>query len=131
MESGAITLTLEGNRVPLKNGEIFFIPPDKTHAYAAERPGESSVFVVCFETFAYAVKTLGEIIFPRNDSLKDCVNKIIDEYKNTFFMNEEDHLEVLAEPNFGGQQAIILQLEYLIICLLRKLSAEKNPEVVF
>lgn len=46
-------------------------------------------------------------------------------------MNEDDHLDVLENPNFGGQQTIILQLEYLIICLLRKLSTEKNPDIIF
>ena len=46
-------------------------------------------------------------------------------------MNEDELLDVLPNPNFGGEQAIILQLEYLIICLLRKLSTTKNPGVVF
>ena len=46
-------------------------------------------------------------------------------------MNDKDQLEVIKNANFGGQQAIILHLEYIIICILRKLSKEKNPEVVF
>ena len=37
-------------------------------------------------------------------------------------MNEREQLEVLENPNFGGQQAILLQLEYLLICALREVS---------
>ena len=46
-------------------------------------------------------------------------------------MNENELLELLVSHSFGGQQAIILQLEYLLIRLLRQLSAEKNSRVVF
>ena len=59
------------------------------------------------------------------------MRRIIDERKDTFRMNENDLLELLPSHSFGGQQAIILQLEYLLIRLLRRLSAEKNSRVVF
>ncbi len=131
VESGDVTLTLEGNGVILKSGDIIFIPPEKTHIYDSDLSRKSSAFVVCFETFSYAIKALGGMSFSLDDALIDCLNKIIAECSHTFFMNDKDHLAVLPNPNFGGQQAIILQLEYLIICLLRRLSSEKNPEVVF
>jgi AraC-like DNA-binding protein len=46
-------------------------------------------------------------------------------------MNERDQLEVLELQSFGGQQAIILLLEYILIGLVRGLSARKNPDIVF
>lgn len=129
--NGEVTLILENNETQLKSKDIYFIPPDKTHRYLSDSSNKNEIFVICFETFSYSMKSLGGSAFCTDDTIKDCLQKIIAEYENTFFMNEDDHLDVLENPNFGGQQAIILQLEYLIICLLRKLSIEKNPDVVF
>lgn len=131
VEKGSVELILDGESVNLKCGDIAFIPPEKMHSYVCSSCKNTVVFVACFETFSYAMKTLDSGVFSLDESLKDCIKKIIFEYKNTFFMNSEEHLDILPNPNFGGQQAIILQLEYLIICLLRKMSAEKNPEVIF
>ena len=131
VQSGQAMLNLEGEMIPLKTGDVTFVPPDKTHVYTSEGEEESKVFVVCFETFSYDIKTLGGMVFTLDEGLRDCVHKIVDEYTHTFYMNKEDHLEVLKNPNFGGQQIIMLLLEYLIICLVRRLSVEKNPEVVF
>ena len=59
------------------------------------------------------------------------MRRIIDECKSTFRMNESGLLEVLSSSSFGGQQAIILQLEYLLINLLRRHASEKNSGIVF
>ena len=131
VQSGTATLNLEGEDICLVAGDVAFVPPEKMHIYTTDNPNDSQVFVACFETFSYDIKTLGGMRFPLSEGLKDCVHKIIDEYTHTFFMNKEDHLEVLKKPNYGGQQIIILLLEYLIIRLLRRLSAEKNPDVIF
>ncbi|MBE7036632.1 MAG: helix-turn-helix domain-containing protein [Ruminococcaceae bacterium] len=131
VENGKIMLVLEGKSVTLNEGEIFFIPPEKTHSYICNDYKKGKAFVVCFETFSHTMKTLGETPYALDEVLKDYVLRIISEYKQTFFMNDKDQLEVIKNANFGGQQAIILHLEYIIICILRKLSEEKNPEVVF
>lgn len=131
VQSGEILLNLEGEQIPLKAGDVVFVPPEKNHVYTSQPKTQSSAFVVCFETFSYDIKTLGGMVFALDAGLEDCVHKIIDEYTNTFCMNEKEHLEVLKSPNFGGQQSIILLLEYMIIQLLRRLSVEKNPDVIF
>ena len=130
-QTGTSTLNIEGERIPLKTGDVAFVPPEKKHFYTTDNIAECRVFVVCFETFSYDIKTLGGMALALDIGLKDCVEKIIDEYTHTFFTDEEDHLVALKNPNFGGQQIIILLLEYLIIRLLRRLSGEKNPDVIF
>lgn len=131
VERGTATLTIEGESISLRVGDVAFVPPEKKHFYRTDNIAECRVFVVCFETFSYDIKTLGGMSFALDAGLKDCVEKIMDEYTHTFYMNEEEHLAVLKKPNFGGQQIIILLLEYLIIRLLRRLSVEKNPDVIF
>lgn len=131
VEAGATTLNIEGESIPLKTGNVAFVPPEKKHFYTTDNIAECRAFVVCFETFSYDIKTLGGMAFALDAGLKDCVEKVIDEYTHTFFTDDEDHLVVLKNPNFGGQQSIILLLEYMIIQLLRRLSVEKNPDVIF
>lgn len=131
VEDGEIMLSLENNRMKLLNHSITFIPPDATHSYYSKKGNKSRVFVICFECLSVLMKSLGGTSFVLNDRLQSCMEEIIYEYKNTFYMNENELIEVLPTPNFGGQQAIILQMEYLFINLIRKLSTDNNPEIIF
>ena len=69
-------------------------------------------------------------ICPLNTRQIDRLKLIVDEISHTFRMNAKDLLEVVDQPNFGGQQIILLQLEYLLIDLIRQLSLEKDSQLV-
>ncbi|MBR2884372.1 MAG: helix-turn-helix transcriptional regulator [Clostridia bacterium] len=129
VEHGDITLRTDYGEKKLTTGDIFFIPPDATHSYDSPFGNDSRVFVVCFECLSQAMKSLGGLRF-NVECITSNMQTIIDEYNYTFFMNENEHLEVLAKPNFGGQQVIILQMEYMFIQLLRSLSSGKNSGIV-
>ena len=77
------------------------------------------------------MRSLASARFSLDEGQKKCIDLVIDESKNTFYMNSCDLLETVSNPNFGGAQAIILQLEYLILCLMRRLSAEDDSAIVF
>ena len=131
VEKGNIELCLENERLMLCRDSIVFIEPDTVHSYFSENGNSNKVFVICFECPSHPLKALSGVRFSPDDSRSYCVKKIIEECKNTFRTNENDQLELLSSPSFGGQQAIILQLEYLLIDLLRQLSSEKNSDIVF
>ena len=131
VEEGRITLSLDGEAVSLSSGELVFIAPDVIHSYASDLGNQSRVFVVCFESFSVSMRSLSAVRFRLDEGQKKCIDLVIDESKNTFYMNSSDLLETVSEPNFGGAQAIILQLEYLILCLMRRLSAEDDSAIVF
>ncbi|MBQ8759185.1 MAG: AraC family ligand binding domain-containing protein, partial [Clostridia bacterium] len=130
VEKGRVNVVIDEQTLSLEENEVFLIAPNQTHSYLSSDL-ENRAFVVCFECFSQTLKTLSGSKFVLDENLADCMERIISEHENTFFMNDKDLLEVLPNANFGGQQAIILQLEYLFICLLRQLSTNKNPEVVF
>lgn len=130
VEKGNVAVILDGQTVNLDEKDIVLISPNEIHSYASESKSDK-VFVVCFESFSQPLKTMSGAKHTLDESLVLCMQRIITEHENTFFMNEKELLEVLPTANFGGQQAIILQLEYLFICLLRQLSTNKNPDVVF
>ena len=131
VEKGDVVLNIEGEKCRLSANDVILIPPDSTHSYFSERGNESRAFVICFECLSQPLKSLSGAGFKLTGSLYQSMKLIISEYKHTFSTDENEQLEILENPNFGGQQAIIIQLEYLLICLLRMLSAEKNPEIVF
>ena len=131
VEKGNIELFLGDSHVSLSAGNMFLIAPDKAHFYVSKNGNQSRAFVVCFESSSQALKSLAGFPVSYDGALERGMRCIIEECKGTFRMNEKGAIEVITSPYFGGQQAILLQLEYLLICLLRSLSAEKNAEVVF
>lgn len=130
-ESGKITVALDEKMLTLDGGTLFLIPPNRKHAYSATPGRENRAFVACFESSSQSLKSLAEIPIFAGEVERAAINSIIEESASTFFMNENEHLEALPDANFGGQQVILLQLEYLLIRLLRRLSSEKNADIIF
>lgn len=131
IEKGKISLFIDGNEHHLSEGDLIFISPDKTHSYFSQNGNESKAFVICFECFSQSLKSLDSAHFLLKEKHKECLKQIINEYLNTFYIDGGDTLEVRFTSNFGGQQIIIILLEYLIISFIRMLSEEKKPEIVF
>ena len=128
---GELTLTMEDASIPLTKNQLVFIEPNTLHSYFSASGNQSSAFVICFECPSGAVRSLSGRRVALTPSQQYCITKIIEESKATFRTNEKDLLELLSMPSFGGQQAIILLIEYLLIDLIRESSAEKNPGIVF
>ncbi len=131
VENGVATLCCEGVTKQLTKGETVLIAPNCSHSYYAQTGNKNRAFVICFESSSQTLKALSGVCFSVRKEESDCLNKIIEECKNTFYMNENDLLEIVPLPNFGGQQAILIHLEYLLIRLIRRLSAEENQGIVF
>lgn len=131
VEQGEIMLDIDGERCLLKTGELIMIQPGCRHSYSSNQGNLSRVFVICFECTSHTLRLLSGVSLATTPDEVYCIKKIIGECKTTFKMNDRDQLESLASPAFGGQQAIILQLEYLLIGLLRRHLSEKRSDVVF
>lgn len=128
---GEVTLELDGDGHVLTSGDLIVIPPGCKHSYSSKDGNQSRAFVICFECTSHTLRLLSGASFATTEDETYCVKRIIAECKSTFRMNERDQLELLCSPSFGGQQAIILQLEYLLIGLLRRHLSEKRSDVVF
>ena len=128
---GEITLKLDGDTSILSRGELILIEPNAEHSYLSLNGNRNRVFVVCFASPSIAVRSLAGRRFSLTRDQEYFLNKIIEESAGTFWTNEKDLLELLPTPNFGGQQVILLIIEYLLIDLIRQSSEEKNPSIVF
>ena len=131
VEQGEIALDIDGSTHALSSGDIIVIQPGCRHSYSSKSGNNSRVFVVCFECTSHILRMLSGVVFATNSDEAYCIKRIIEECKATFRMNDRDQLELLSSPGFGGQQAIILQLEYLFIGLLRRHLSDKKSDVVF
>lgn len=130
-ESGDIEVFNNGERIELKEGDILLISPYRAHSYRSVSGNKARTFVACFESSSAVLKVLADTVFASDATVKRCMECLVEESESTFKMNESEHLEALKNPNFGGQQAIIIQLEYLLIKLIRTLSSYKKGGVVF
>lgn len=128
---GEILLLLDEKSIPIPKRHLVLIPPNKKHTYRSHNGNQSQAFVICFDSFSQILNAISGHVFSPDQVQTVCMNNIMEEFSDTFHMNEQEHLEVLPEPCFGGQQALLLQLEYLLIHLIRTLSVEKNSGIIF
>lgn len=131
VQKGSITLTVDQQACVLSEHQLMVIPPERTHSYASAKGNQNRAFVICFENASHAVKPLGGVRFLGGVVEQECMCRSIEESVATFCMDEQDHLAVMPTPQLGGQQAIFLQLEYLLICLLRRCSEQSSSGLVF
>ncbi len=128
---GSVTLTLESKTLILNDKELVLIPPNQNHSYYSRNGNENRAFVVCFDSFSPALDAIKSTVFSSHEMQTLCMTRIMEESKATFYTNEKEELAVLPRPRFGGQQALLLQLEYLFIDLIRRMSEDKNTDIVF
>lgn len=131
VEKGEIILTVDGVKYTLSDNELFVIPPNSVHAYSSKSGNESRVFVACFESFSHNLSPLSCNVFSLCENETACMNRVMEESVDTFNINQNEQLETRQDAAFGGEQALLLQLEYLLICLLRRMSERKESAVVF
>ena len=130
VESGAISLHLEDKSLDIAEGSTVIIPPNMRHSYSSPAGNLSRAFVICFECLSQTLGLISARPIPADEGEIFCLKTIIREYPKTYRMNSRELLELIPSPAFGGQQAIILQLEYLLISLMRRNLSSGVSEVV-
>ena len=131
VSKGEIIIQIDNVPFSLNDNQLILISPNKKHSYHSENGNQNEAFVICFDSFSQVLDALSENVFSCDSVTLNTVNLILSESKNTFQMNENGLLSVLNTPDFGGQQALLLQLEYLLITLVRRLSSEKSSKIIF
>ena len=128
---GHITVFLDGTPTKLGEGQLFLLPPNRKHSFLSENGNSNRAFVVCFDSFSQFLHAISSSVCSLSDPLRRCMEIIMEESSATFHAGEHGALNVTTSPLFGGQQAILSQLEYLLICLARQMSDQKNASIVF
>ncbi len=129
VKEGEISLTVKGKDITISKDQLFIIPPNYTHCYK-DKLQKSKAFVICFESVSDVLKSLSRVLFDLTFDQIYCLDKIILENEKTFKMDDSDLLEIIQNPIFGGKQAIILQLEYLLILLARENFNHNSNKII-
>ena len=130
-ERGRLRCRIGERELTLDEGSLAFVPPGAKHRYLSDAGNRNRAFVVCFACLSPALKILGGNVFSLSSAQRKIFSEIIEETQKTFRMKDGELLEVVEHPNLGGQQVILLHLEYLLISLLREISSQENADVVF
>ena len=128
---GRVSVIVDGAAVMLERHELMLIEPNTEHSYFSDIGNESVAFVICFESPSHAARPLCGIKFHLDEDERLSVRRIIREAEESFIINDKDQLELIDTPSFGGQQMIIIEIERLLITLIRRMSSEKDSGIVF
>ena len=130
-----IICTTDKETVLLQQGEALFHKPNEFHTLSADNKTAPNVFIISFECKSEAMSFFNNKKLKIRNDLKKYIYLIIKEAKNTFklpaFNPDLKKLELLDNPNLGGQQLIRVNLEMLLIMLMRSELDKKNTNELF
>ena len=125
-----IFVVVDGKRIELKQGEIFFIKPNQPH-YVESGNREPNLFIISFTCRSESISFFEDKKFLVPDNYRYLLQNIMSEAQNTFDLPDFDpnltQLTLRENPNLGGEQIIKNSLETLLIYLLR--AAQKKESV--
>lgn len=123
-----IKVLADSREFVLKQGEILFHSPNEFHRLSSHKNKAPNVFIITFECKSEAMSYFSKqhMALPKN--LKFYIQNIIREAKSTFDMSKQDpfitKLKLKASPALGGQQLLRLNLEQLLLYLLRERQSD-------
>ncbi len=119
----------DGKNIDLREGEILFFKPNRSHVIHSNGVSDASVFVFCFVCNSESMEAFSQYHKVLNKQNKTILSNIIDEMKHTFVFPFNQKLTALPDPILGGQEVIKNYLELLLIFLLRE--EEKQATKMF
>ncbi len=125
----------EDAEISLAEGEIAFIKPNKPHSLAANGIEAPNVFITSFVCKSRAIHFFEDkkVKVPKN--LIRFMYLVTDEGKKTFNLPYFDpnmtKMELLQNPELGGEQLIKNYLEILLINIMRNETESESSDAVF
>ncbi len=129
-DKGEIDYYVESTPTRLSEGELMFLSPNRAHRFVANRNNAPSIFVLCFDLNSALMSFFDGYKTMLGKKEKTFIENIINETRGTFKLPFREKLEVLDDANLGGQQMIRINLEMLLITLLRA-EDKKETQVEF
>lgn len=106
----------------LKQGEMIFIKPNRPHHLECHG-NEANIFIISFDCRSEGMSVFADKKYVVPEEYRYLLQNIMTEATETFVIPDFDpnlnKLELLENPNLGGEQVIKNSLELLLIYLLR------------
>lgn len=133
-DKGDIVVGLGEDRIPLKQGEIVFIKPNKPHNVESGN-GEPNLFIISFLCRSPSMNFFSDKKFAVPEKYRYLLQNIMSEATDTFHIPDFDphltELKLKENPNLGGEQIIKNSLETLLILLLRHAQKREQTQEFF
>lgn len=129
IDSGVITSCIEDSRTQLQQGDFLLIPPMKRHFYSSVVGQSASVFIICFRSSSEFLSIIDKKISLDKEGRR-LISNILRESKNAFVFPFVKKIQLLDKPTFGAQQMVEINIEQLLIHLVRA-EINENEDIIF
>ena len=123
VDKGEVEVSGDDRQYVLKKGQMIFHKPGEFHKLWANGEVAPNLVVISFECDSPAMRFFENRVLAAGDVERDCMAAIISEAQSAFFtpLNDPDTqlLERREEAPFAAEQVIRLNLEWMLIHLLR------------
>ncbi len=129
-----IVIGVDGERLHLKQGEIFFIKPNQPH-FVESGKKEPNLFIISFTCRSESMNFFCDKKYAVPEGYRYLLQNIMSEADGTFELPDFDpdlnKLQLKENPNLGGEQIIKNSLETLLIYLLRTAQKRETSQEFF
>ncbi len=129
-----IVIGVDGERLHLKQGEIFFIKPNQPH-FVESGKKEPNLFIISFTCRSESMNFFCDKKYAVPEGYRYLLQNIMSEADGTFELPDFDpdlnKLQLKESPNLGGEQIIKNSLETLLIYLLRTAQKRETSQEFF
>jgi AraC-like DNA-binding protein len=133
VDFGEVEAVADSQQHILQQGQAIFHCPWEVHSIYA-LGSFSSVFIVSFDCFNQAMQFFEHKILTLNNIERDLIAGILSEGKLVFTepFDIMEQAELIKKPNtvFGAEQLVKMQLEQLLISLIRNASSAGHPSTL-
>ena len=126
VDSGEVNCITSDGRIFLKQGDVIFHQPRKTHSTVCNGKKSASIFNIHFVTDSPVMERLKNRTFSVPQKAADALKRLIDECNATYSVSEYP-LSLRETAPIGGEQMSLLLLEEFLILLLRNAEGRETP----
>ena len=133
VDKGEVEVSGDDRQYVLKKGQMIFHKPGEFHKLWANGEVAPNLVVISFECDSPAMRFFENRVLAAGDVERDCMAAVISEAQSAFAtpLNDPDTqlLERRPEAPFAAEQVIRLNLEWMLIHLLRtaRCAATRSP----
>ena len=134
-DKNQVLVTIDNKTLLLKKGEIVFIQPNSVHSVMGDGKADANLFIVSFVCKSRTMSYFKDKLFTVPESERFLLSTIMTEAKHTFvipdFNPNLSKLELKKDANIGGAQLIKINLEELLIKLIRAETTKPSSSEIF
>lgn len=131
INSGSAIITADGNTFTLSSGEIIFHKPGEKHAIASVPSAPPTVFIITFCCNSRQIKFFEGRRMKVPTPLRKYITEMINDGSEAYILTDDSPYETPLKKRedglIGSEQLIKLNLEMLLIKLIRSATIAKNP----